>query len=144
MLNVDSNVRTAVLFSQNEEYNQYIYIIACPYVTLVLSLSFYVWKYLEYYWYKYIQYRSRKQRLSSICIFFPSTARCHDDIALPDMVLTDVYIQGKKQKKRRRKQEGKDYFGISLYRQEDIAVVVLFANNLGRGDIYTYIFYIII
>jgi len=60
------------------------------------------------------------------------------------MVLTDVYIQGKKQKKRRRKQEGKDYFGISLYRQEDIAVVVLFANNLGRGDIYTYTFYIII
>jgi hypothetical protein len=48
-----------------------------------------------------------------------------------------------KKKKRRRKQKGKDYFGISVYIQEDIAVLVLFADNLRRGDIYTYTLFII-
>ena len=94
-------------------------------------------------WYKYIQYRSRKQRLLSICIFFLQ----------PPVVMTMcitrfgidwcTYIQGKKQKRRRRKQEGKDYFGISLYRQEDIAVVVLFANNLGIEETYTHTYFIL-
>jgi hypothetical protein len=51
--------------------------------------------------------------------------------------------KAKKRRRRRRKQEDKDYFGTSVYSQEDIAVVVLFADNLSRGDTYTYTFYII-
>jgi hypothetical protein len=57
--------------------------------------------------------------------------------------LTDAYIQGKSKKSEEENRKEEDYFGISLYRQEDIAVVVLFANHLSRGDIYTYIFFII-
>jgi hypothetical protein len=48
-----------------------------------------------------------------------------------------------KEKAKKKTGREKDYFGISVYIQEDIAVVVLFADNLSRGDTYTYTFYII-
>jgi hypothetical protein len=60
------------------------------------------------------------------------------------LVLTDVYIQGKSKKSEEEKQERKDYFGISVYSQEDIAVVVLFTDNLSRGDIHIHIIYYLV
>jgi len=43
------------------------------------------------------------------------------------------------QRKQEKKGRKKNYFCLSVYNQEDIAVVVLFPDNLRRGDIHTYI-----
>jgi hypothetical protein len=43
--------------------------------------------------------------------------------------------------KRKTGKKKKNYFGTSGYSQEDIAAAVLFADELSRGDIHTYISY---
>ena len=39
-------------------------------------------------------------------------------------------------KKHRRKQKEEDYFGTSVYRDDEIAAIVLFADNLSEEDTY--------
>lgn len=48
---------------------------------------------------------------------------------------------GKERERASERAREKNYFGTSGYSQEDIAAAVLFADNLSRGDIYTYTAY---
>jgi hypothetical protein len=70
--------------------------------------------------------------------FFLPAARCHSDMHYPIWWYVLMYIFSGKAEEGKEK---KTYFGTSGYSQEDIAAAVLFADELSRGDIHTYISY---
>ena len=75
----------------------------------------------------------------STVFFFLLAVRSHDDVYYPIWYrsMYNISPSTEEQQRQQRQKRKKNYFGTSGYTQDDIATAVLFADNLGRGDIQT-------